>query len=284
MWFTKVSLKNPVFATMLMLALVVLGLFSLQRLKIDQFPNIDFPVVVITTEYPGASPEIVESEVSKKIEEGVNSIAGINALTSRSYEGMSVVVIEFQLHIDGRKGADDVREKVASIRPTLRTDVKEPKVLRFDPASRAIWSLAVLPDDKQTTLSAVELTNWANQVLKKRLENVRGVGSVSIVGGTKREINLYLNPQALESLGVTAEQVVNAVRTETQDLPVGSLRSLQQDRVVQIKGRMLRPEDLKTSSCHDGATHPFACHKSQPSTTVVKRLKTWRCTTVNARC
>ena len=245
MWFTKVSLKNPVFATMLMLALVVLGLFSLQRLKIDQFPNIDFPVVVITTEYPGASPEIVESEVSKKIEEGVNSIAGINALTSRSYEGMSVVVIEFQLHIDGRKGADDVREKVASIRPTLRTDVKEPKVLRFDPASRAIWSLAVLPDDNQTTLSAVELTNWANQVLKKRLENVRGVGSVSIVGGTKREINLYLNPQALESLGVTAEQVVNAVRTETQDLPVGSLRSLQQDRVVQIKGRMLRPEDFQ---------------------------------------
>ena len=244
MWFTKVSLKNPVFATMLMMALVVLGLFSLQRLKIDQFPNIDFPVVVITTEYPGASPEIVESEVSKKIEEGVNSIAGINTLTSRSYEGMSVVVIEFQLHIDGRKGADDVREKVASIRPTLRADVKEPKVLRFDPASRAIWSLAVLPDDKQANLSAVELTNWADQVLKKRLENVRGVGSVTIVGGTKREINLYLNPQAMESLGVTAEQVVNAVRTETQDLPVGSLRSLQQDRVVQIKGRMLRPEDF----------------------------------------
>ena len=244
MWFTKVSLKNPVFATMLMMALVVLGLFSLQRLKIDQFPNIDFPVVVITTEYPGASPEIVESEVSKKIEEGVNSIAGINALTSRSYEGMSVVIVEFQLHIDGRKGADDVREKVASIRPTLRTDVKEPKVLRFDPASRAIWSLAVLPDDKQATLSAVELTNWADQVLKKRLENVRGVGSVTIVGGTKREINLYLNPQAMEALGVTAEQVVSAVRTETQDLPVGSLRSLKQDRVVQIKGRMLRPEDF----------------------------------------
>ena len=87
MWFTRVSLKNPVFATMVMLALVVLGLFSYQRLQVDQFPNIDFPVVVVTTEYPGASPEIVESEVTKKIEEGVNSIAGINALTSRSYEG-----------------------------------------------------------------------------------------------------------------------------------------------------------------------------------------------------
>lgn len=86
MWFTQVSLKNPVFATMVMLAIVVLGLFSYQRMQVDQFPNIDLPVVVITTEYPGASPEIVESEVTKKIEEGVNSIAGVNALTSRSYE------------------------------------------------------------------------------------------------------------------------------------------------------------------------------------------------------
>ena len=231
---------------MVMLAFVVLGLFSYQRLKIDQFPNIDFPVVVITTEYPGASPEIVESEVSKKIEEGVNSIAGISALTSRSYEGMSVVVIEFQLYVDGRKGADDVREKVAALRPTLRDDVKEPKVLRFDPSSRAIWSLAVVPETPQggKALSAVEMTNWADQVLKKRLENVRGVGSVSLVGGTKREINLYLNPQAMESLGISADQVVNAVKTETQDLPVGSLRSLQQDRVIQLQGRMLRPEDF----------------------------------------
>src|SRR5687767_11862336 len=145
MWFTRVSLKNPVFATMLMLALVVLGIFSYQRLQVDQFPNIDFPVVVVITEYPGASPEIVESEVTKKVEEGVNSIAGINALTSRSYEGQSVVIIEFQLHIDGRKAAEDVREKVASVRPLLRDEVKEPRVLRFDPASRAIWSVAVLP-------------------------------------------------------------------------------------------------------------------------------------------
>ena len=146
MWFTRVSLKNPVFATMVMLAIVVLGLFSYQRLKVDQFPNIDFPVVVVQTEYPGASPEIVESEVSKKVEEAVNSIAGINALTSRSYENQSVVIIEFQLHIDGRKAAEDVREKIAAVRPTFRTEVKEPRVLRFDPASRPIWSLAVLPD------------------------------------------------------------------------------------------------------------------------------------------
>ncbi len=263
MWFTQVSLKNPVFATMVMLAIVVLGLFSYQRLQVDQFPNIDFPVVVVTTEYPGASPEIVESEVTKKIEEGVNSIAGINALSSRSYEGQSVVIIEFQLQIDGRKAAEDVREKIASLRPLLRDEVKEPRVLRFDPANRAIWSVAVLPSVRPELVegqastgsartdhsvgaipTAVELTNWADQVLKKRLENVRGVGSVSLVGGSKREINIYLNPQAMEALGITADQVASAVRNENQDLPVGAIRSLAQERVVKIDARMKRPEDF----------------------------------------
>ena len=245
MWFTQVSLKNPVFATMVMMAIVVLGLFSYQRLQVDQFPNIDFPIVVITTEYPGAAPEIVESEVTKKVEEGVNSIAGINTLTSRSYEGQSVVIIEFQLHIDGRKAAEDVREKVAFIRPAFRTEVKEPRVLRFDPSSKAVWSVAVLAAPTPAKApNAVELTNWADQVFKKRLENVRGVGSVTIVGGTKREINIYLNPQAMEANGVTAEQVAAAVKNENQDLPLGAIRSIAQDRVVQIQARMERPEDF----------------------------------------
>ena len=246
MWFTQVSLKNPVFATMVMLAIVVLGMFSYQRLQVDQFPNIDFPVVVVTAEYPGASPEIIESEVTKKVEEGVNSIAGISALTSRSYEGQSVVIIEFQLHVNGRKAADDVREKIAAIRPNFRTEVKEPRVLRFDPSSRSIWSLAVLPDNTAGVkpLSAVELTNWTDQTLKKRLENVRGVGSVTLVGGTKREINIYLNPQSMDALGITPEQVATAVRAENQDLPAGAIRSLSQERVVQIEARMKRAEDF----------------------------------------
>ncbi len=248
MWFTRVSLHNPVFATMVMLAIVVLGLFSYQRLRVDQFPNIDFPVVVITTEYPGASPEIVESEVTRKIEEAVNSIAGINALTSRSYESVAVVVVEFQLHIDGRKAAEDVREKVAAIRPTLRTEVKEPRVLRFDPASRAVWGVAVVPPDPSAStgqpIDPVELTNWADQVLKKRLENVRGVGSVTLVGASRREINLYLKPQAMEALGVTADQVAAAVRSENQDLPLGAVRSLTQERTVKIEARVQRPEDF----------------------------------------
>ncbi|MEY4218852.1 MAG: Multidrug resistance protein MdtC [Pseudomonadota bacterium] len=246
MWFTKVSIQNPVFATMIMLVFVVMGLFSFQRLKVDQFPNIDFPVVVVLTEYPGASPEIVESEVSKKIEEGVNSIAGISALTSRSYENQSVVVIEFQLNMDGRKAADDVREKVASMRATLRDEVKEPRIIRFDPTSKAIWSLAVFPeaqnDSKLTSL--VELTNYAEQTIKKRLENVRGVGAVNVLGGSRREINIYLRPDAMEALGVSADQIAAAVRNENQDLPVGALRSLTQERVIQVQSRVKRPEDF----------------------------------------
>ena len=154
------------------------------------------------------------------------------------------------MNINGRKAAEDVREKVAAIRPSLRTEVKEPKVLRFDPSARAIWSLAVVPgvasdNPNGQAPSAVELTNWSEQVLKKRLENVRGVGSVSLVGGTRREINLYLQPAAMEALGVTADQVVNAVRNENQDLPAGAIRSREQERMVQIESRMKRPEDFE---------------------------------------
>ena len=246
MWFTRISLRNPVFATMVMLALLVLGLFSFQRLKVDQFPNIDFPVVVVTTEYPGASPEIVESEVTKKVEESVNAIAGVNTLTSRSYEGQSVVIIEFQLHIDGRKAAEDVREKIAILRPTFRTDVKEPRVLRFDPAARSIWSVAVLPEAVNGKApSAVELTTWAEQTLKKRMENVRGVGSVALVGGTRRAVNIDLDPAAMEALGITAEQITTAVRNENQDLPVGTLKTAERDRVVQVLSRLQNPQDFE---------------------------------------
>ena len=158
MWFTRVSIGNPVMATMVMLAFVVLGLFSYQRLTVDQFPNIDFPTVVVAMDYPGASPEIVESEVTKKVEEAVNTVAGINSLYSRSYEGTSVVIVEFNLDVDGRKAADDVREKVALIRPLLRDEVKEPRISRFDPQSVPIFNVAVLSaDGKRSAAGADDL-------------------------------------------------------------------------------------------------------------------------------
>jgi HAE1 family hydrophobic/amphiphilic exporter-1 len=243
MWFTRVSIANPVMAVMVMLAFVVLGLFSYQRLAVDQFPNVDFPTVVVAMDYPGASPEIVESEVTKKIEEAVNTVAGINALYSRSYEGTSVVIVEFNLDVDGRKAAEDVREKVALIRPNLRDEVKEPRISRFDPASQPIFNVAILSADGSK--SSQELTTWASQVLQKRLENVRGVGAVTLVGGVQRQINLYVKPAALEAFGVGVDQIVSAVRSENQELPMGALRSLEQERVVQINARLKRPEDFR---------------------------------------
>ncbi len=243
MWFTRVSIGNPVMAVMVMLAFVVLGVFSYQRLSVDQFPNIDFPTVVVAMDYPGASPEIVESEVTKKVEEAVNTVAGISALYSRSYEGTSVVIVEFNLEVDGRKAADDVREKVALIRPLLRDEVKEPRISRFDPQSVPIFNVAVLSPDG--TKSSQELTTWASQVLQKRLENVRGVGSVSVVGGVARQINLYVKPAALDALGIGIDQVVAAVKSENQELPMGSIRSIDNERVVQINARLKRPEDFR---------------------------------------
>jgi HAE1 family hydrophobic/amphiphilic exporter-1 len=243
MWFTRVSIANPVMAVMVMLAFVVLGLFSYQRLAIDQFPNIDIPTVVVQIDYPGASPEIVEAEVTKKVEEAVNTVAGISALYSRSYEGSSVTIIEFNLDIDGRKAAEDVREKVALMRPLLRDEVKEPRIFRFDPQSQPIFNVAVLATDGTT--SAQELTTWASQVLQKRLENVRGVGAVTIVGGVARQVQIDLKPAAMEALGVTIDQVAAALRSENQELPLGAIRSREQERVVQINARLKTPADFR---------------------------------------
>jgi hydrophobic/amphiphilic exporter-1 (mainly G- bacteria), HAE1 family len=230
-------------AVMVMLAFVVLGLFSYQRLSIDQFPNIDIPVVVVVVDYPGASPDIVESEVTKKIEEAVNTVAGIGSLFSRSYEGSSVTIVEFNLGVDGRKAAEDVREKVALVRPLLREEVKEPRISRFDPQSQPVFNVAVLATDP--SVSPQQLTTWATQTLQKRLENVRGVGAVSVIGGVAREINIRLKPDAMEALGVSVEQVAAALRSENQEQPLGTIRSREQERVVQINARMGTPRDFR---------------------------------------
>ena len=242
MWFTRVSIANPVMAVMVMLAFVVLGGFALQRLKVDQFPNIEFPYVVVSVAYPGASAEVVENEVTVKVEEAVNTIAGINELNSRSYEGTSVVIVKFNLDVDGRKAADDVREKVSQVKAGFADEVDEPRVQRFDPASRPIWTVALTSPDASRSPS--ELTVYGDQVLKKRLENVRGVGSVSLVGGQKREINVYVKPAALDAFGIGADAVANAVRTETRNLPAGTLRHKDSERIVQIDGRFKLPAEM----------------------------------------
>ncbi len=243
MWFTRVSIANPVLAVMLMLALVVLGVVGIARLKVDQFPNVEFPTVVVTTDYPGASPQIVEIEVTRRVEEALNTIAGINQLFSRTYEGMSVVIVQFDLSMDGRRAADDVREKLALVRPQFRAEVKESRVQRFDPTSRPVFTLALTSPDGSR--SPTELADVAERWVKKRLENVRGVGAVTLVGARKREVNVYLKPAAMQAMGVGVEQVLSALRTENRDLPAGALRSSDSDRVVQVDAAIARPDQLR---------------------------------------
>ena len=241
MWFTRVSIHNPVFATMMMAALLVLGLFSYSRLSIEQFPDVTFPVVVVDTEYPGAAPENVEEELTRKIEEAVNTVSGIKTLSSRSFEGRSMVIIEFDLTVDPKVAAQDVREKVAIIRPTFRDEIKEPKVSRFNPDDFPIASVAVLSSSR----SLRELTTLADQIIKKRLENVNGVGQATLVGGVKRQIKVYLNLEALEAQKIGADQVLKALQTENQDLPAGSIVGTSSEKIVQIKARLSTPQDFR---------------------------------------
>jgi HAE1 family hydrophobic/amphiphilic exporter-1 len=241
MWFTRVSISNPVFATMMMAALLVLGAFSYSRLPVEQFPDVSFPVVVVQTEYPGASPENVEEEVTRRVEESVNTISGIKTLSSRSYEGLSVVIIEFDLSIDPKLAAQDVREKIALIRSGFRDEIKEPRVSRFNPDDFPIVSVAVQSSGR----SLRELTTLADQVIKKRLENVGGVGQATLVGGVKREIKVYLNLEAMEAQKVGADQVVQALRSENQEVPAGSILTPSQEKIVQLRARLTGPQDFR---------------------------------------
>ncbi len=240
MWLTRISVRNPVFATMMMAAFLVLGLFSYFRLPVEQFPDVAFPVVVVQTEYPGASPETVESDLTRRIEEAVNTVSGIKQISSRSYEGLSLVIAEFQLTVDPAVAAQDVREKVAIIKPTFRKEVKEPKVSRFNPDDLPVVSIAL----RSETRSPRELTTLADQVIRKRIENVRGVGQVTIVGGVKREVQVLLRPADLEAMGVGVDQVVNAIRAENQELPAGRLTAREREQMVQVQARLERPVDF----------------------------------------
>ena len=244
MWFTRISINNPVFAAMMMAAFLVIGLFSYERLKVDQFPDITFPVVVVQTAYPGASPESVESDVTRKIEEAVNTISGIDEISSHSYDALSVVIVQFDLSVNVMQAAQDVRDKVALIRPDLRDGVKEPRVLRYDPADMPIVTVAV-SNAPGTALSTRDLTTAAEQIVRKRLETVRGVGSVSMVGGVKRQVRIDVSPDRLQALSVGVDQVIRAVQNENQEIPAGPLTSAGVEQTVQVKGRFQTPDDFK---------------------------------------
>ena len=209
MWITRVSINNPVFATMVMVALCVLGLFSYVRLGVEQMPDISPPVAWIQVQYPGAAPEAVEREVTKPLEMAVNSIAGVKRITSRSLEGRSETNVEFSLNADMARSMQDLRDRLSAVQSSLPKDAKIPTVARYNnDNAQPVVVLALLGPSR----SARELTLLAEQQVDKRLQRVEGVARVEVSGLATREVRIDLDPVRLRAYGVTPAEVATALR------------------------------------------------------------------------
>ena len=235
-----VAIRQPVFTTMVMIGLMVLGLFSLTRLSIDQFPDISIPIVSIQTTYSGASPDAVEREVTKRIEEAVNPSQGIKKITSISLEGVSSITAEFELGTNVDAATADVRSKIEQIRRELPADIDQPVVQQFDPASAPILSLAL----SSTTTPIGDLTTLADNEIRRTLESVNGVGRVQITGGLAREVHVLLDPTSMQSLNVSVSQVMSALQQQNLDVPAGRIETQNREELVRVLGRIERPEQF----------------------------------------
>ncbi len=234
MFLTRISVSHPVFATMMMVTILVVGLFSYSRLGVDQFPETDLPIVVVATNYTGASPASVESEVSRPIESALNTIGGIDTITSESYEGRSIVVVQFELNADGQVAAQEVRDRVARLQAGFPDEVDTPQVTRFNPDDQPILSIAASSPTRRIS----EITTLANRVITNRLSVIGGVGQISLVGGSERQVLIVVDPDRLEAYGVGVSSVMDAIRRENQDRAAGTLISGINQRIVTVEGRI----------------------------------------------
>ncbi len=241
MWVTRVSINNPVFATMVMVALCVLGLFSYMRVGVEQLPDVAPPVAFVDVLYPGASPEAVEREISKVVEEALNSIAGVKRIMSRSFEGRSQTSVEFTLNADMSRAMQDVRDRIAAVQSSFPEDAKAPTVARFDNEnSQPTVVMALL----SKTRSARELSQLADQVVSKRLQRVEGVARVDISGMTTREVRIDLDAVRLRAYGITPAEISRALKEANADQPVGLLSDPTQDALLRVEGRVRDPKQF----------------------------------------
>ena len=241
MWITRTSIANPVFATMVMVGITVLGLFSYQRLRVEQMPDVSLPFVMIATAYPGAAPEAVEADVTKPIENAVNQVSGVKRIFSNSREGSSQVFVEFRLSTNAAQATQDVRDKIALVRPGFPKDVRDPLVNRVENENnQPVASLAVL---SQTT-ELRELTSLTDQTIVKALENQPGVARVDVNGRVTRQVLIQIRPNALTALGIGVDQVIAAIRNANQDVPAGRLTRGASDAVVRIEGKLKDPDQF----------------------------------------
>lgn len=237
MWFTRISVKYPVFTIMMMFCLMVLGLASWQRMGVEEFPDVDFPFVVIYTNYPGASPETVESEITKKLEDQINTISGLKQVISQSSEGLSMITAEFNLEVPSTTAAQDVRDKIASVTAEFRDEIQEPVVERYDPTANAIMSIVFESDN----MGLKTLSSYLDQRIVPQLRTVPGVGTVNLLGDAQRQIRIQVEPQKLQAFGIGVDSVINTLKSENIEVPGGTLKSGNSELVIEINSKVLHP-------------------------------------------
>ncbi|HEY0305587.1 MAG TPA: efflux RND transporter permease subunit, partial [Longimicrobiales bacterium] len=228
------AISRPVFTTMLMALLVVLGIFSFRRLPIDQFPNVDIPFVTVQTIYPGASAEVIEREVTRRMEEAFNPVEGVRRIMSFTLEGVSQVMVEFELNRPVDQAAQDIRTKLDGIRRDLPEDIEPPVVAKFDPAAEPIISIAF----SSNTLPIPALTTYVDETVRRRLESVSGVGEARMSGGLEREVRVYLQPDRLQAVGVSVPEVMMALQRQNMEVPAGRLERGAREQLVRVTGRV----------------------------------------------
>lgn len=245
MWMTKVSINNPVFAAMVMVALVVLGIASYNRLGVEQLPDISNPVFTIEVQYPGASPEAIENDVAKPIENAVNTIAGIKHIRSNSWESLHQTYVEFELGADIPKATQDIRDRIAAIRANFPKDIKDPVITRQDQENEEpVVTLSVKSKPGPTGRSLRELTMLTDQVIVKELQKTGGVGRVSYAGGAARQIQIRIDPKRMAAYGVGIDQVMDAIRQANQDVPAGMITNARTETLVRVEGKVRDPKDF----------------------------------------
>src|SRR3989337_2846483 len=235
----EICVKRPVFTTMLIMSLVVLGIASYRELGIDLFPKVDLPTVTITTRLEGASPEEIENQITKRVEEVVNTINGIDELRSTTIEGQSQVYATFTLEKDINVAANEVREKVSGIVSQLPSGTDSPIIEKFDPDASPV--MAIVVSGKR---SAREVTEIADKRIKRQLETVKDVGSISLVGDRKREIQIFINPDRLSAYSLSIQQVKDAMRRQNIEIPGGRITWEESEAGIRTMGRMERVEDF----------------------------------------
>ena len=236
----KTFIARPIFTAMLLAAVVVFGLVSWPRIGVDNMPNVDVPVITVTTILPGADPETVERNVSKELEEALNTISGLDTIQSQNYESVSVVVLQFNLEVPLETAANDVREKVQAAVNKLPREAEAPKVQKVDLGALPIVQLAI-----SGPLPIEELTRAADDELKPALQRLQGVGSIDVVGGRKREIAVVVDPTRLRAHGIAATDVSQAIAVQSIAIPGGRTTEPSVERVVKLETEAASVDELR---------------------------------------